>query len=95
VRPRAPISCALLVALATACGREIDQASFSKIQTEMPESEVIALLGEPTDSEAFSLGGLSATSATWVGPEGTIAIQFVNGKVLLKSFTSEPEAGQP
>ena len=60
---------------------------------DMPEAEVFDLLGEPTDTESVSLGGLSATSATWKGSEGTIAIQFVNGKVLLKSFTSEPPAG--
>ena len=83
---------AAVLALA-ACGRSIDQESFAKIQTEMPEAEVMAILGEPTDTEGFSLGGLSATTATWKGPEGTIAIQFVNGKVLLKTFTSDPPAG--
>ena len=89
---RAPLLCALALAVA-ACGPRIDQASFAKIETDMPEAEVFAILGEPTDTEGFSLGGLSATSATWEGPEGTIAVQFVNGKVLLKSFTSEPPAG--
>lgn len=91
MRSRRPLLCALLVALA-ACGSRVDQAAFAKIQTDMPEAEVIAILGEPTGTEGFSLGGLSATSATWEGPEGTIAIQFVNGKVLLKTFTSEPPA---
>jgi len=84
----------LAAALALAgCGRSIDEKAFAKIHTDMPEAEVFALLGEPTDTEGFSLGGLSATSATWNGPEGTIAIQFVNGKVLLKTFSSDPAAG--
>jgi hypothetical protein len=91
VSRRWSLLCALLLALA-GCGSRIDQAAFAKIQTDMPEAEVMAILGEPTDTEGFSLGGLSATSATWEGPEGTIAIQFVNAKVLLKTFTSEPPA---
>jgi len=75
------------------CGPRIDQASFAKIATDMPEAEVMALLGEPDDSSSFSLGALSATSATWEGNEGTISIQFVNGKVALKAFTSLPREG--
>ena len=59
----------------------------------MPEADVIAILGEPTDTSSFSLGGLSATSATWQGRDGTISIQFVNGKVKLKTFTTEPVHG--
>jgi hypothetical protein len=73
-----------------ACGPRVDREHFAKIESDMPEAEVIAILGEPTDTSGFSLGGLSATSATWEGPEGTIAIQFVNGKVKLKTFTTEP-----
>jgi len=88
---------ALAVALAWACagceaGSRVDRATFAKIETDMPESEVYALLGEPTDASSFSLGGLSATSATWEGRDGKIAIQFLNGKVALKTFTSDPAA---
>ena len=88
-RPR--LAAASLLALSlVACGPRVDRAHFAKIGDDMPEAEVIAILGEPTDTSSFSLGGLSATSATWVGPEGTISIQFVNGKVKLKTFTTEP-----
>ena len=83
----------LLLLAVLGCGRKIDQASFARIATDMPEAEVMALLGEPDDSSIFSLGGLSAASATWEGPEGTISIQFVNGKVALKTFTSMPREG--
>lgn len=72
----------------------VDRATFAKIETDMPESEVYALLGEPSDASSFSLGGLSATSATWEGGEGKIVIQFLNGKVALKTFTSEPAVGE-
>jgi hypothetical protein len=91
---RTRIGVAALVLALAACGRAIDQASFAKIEDDMPESEVFAILGEPTDSSSFSLGGLSATSATWKGPEGTIAIQFVNGKVALKAFSSGAASGE-
>jgi hypothetical protein len=73
-------------------GSRVDRATFAKIETDMPESEVYALLGEPADTSSFSLGGLSATSATWEGRDGKIAIQFLNGKVAFNTFTSDPAA---
>ena len=95
-RPRA-FAAALAGALAwtlagCGAGSRVDRATFAKIETEMPEAEVYALLGEPTDTRSFSLGGLSATAATWEGREGRIAIQFLNGKVALKTFESDPSA---
>lgn len=95
-RPRA-FAAALALALAWALAgceahSRVDRATFAKLETDMPESEVYALLGEPTDASSFSLGGLSATSATWDGPDGRIVIQFLNGKVALKSFSSDPGA---
>jgi hypothetical protein len=87
---RALLAAAALALLLAACGSRIDREHFARITDDMSEAEVIAILGEPTDTSGFSLGGLSATSETWEGRGGTIAIQFVNGKVKLKSFTSEP-----
>ena len=84
---------ATLALLLLACASRIDREHFAKIEDDMPEKEVIAILGEPTNTSAFSLGGLSATSATWEGRGGTITIQFVNGKVKLKTFTTEPTRG--
>ncbi len=86
------LACSALLAI-LGCGPKVDQEAFAKISNDMPEAEVFAILGEPDDSSSFSLGGLSATSATWEGRGGTIAIQFVNGKVALKTFTSESRAG--
>ena len=80
---------ALALAL-LACGSRIDRESFAKIETDKPEAEVFGILGDPTDTSSFSLGGLSATSAIWEGRDGTVTIQFVNGKVKLKTFTTEP-----
>ena len=92
-RPRLAAA-SLLALLVASCAPRVDRAHFAKIADAMSEAEVIAILGEPTDTSSFSLGGLSATSATWVGPEGTISIQFVNGKVTLKTFTTEPVRGR-
>ena len=52
---------ALALAL-LACGSRIDRVSFAKIETDMPEAEAFGILGEPTDTSSFSLGGLSASS---------------------------------
>jgi hypothetical protein len=93
MRARLAAASTLALLLLIACGTRVDREHFARIESEMPEAEVIAILGEPTDTSGFSLGGLSATSATWEGPEGTIAIQFVNGRVKLKTFTTEPVRG--
>ena len=80
---------ALLLAL-TGCGSSYDQQAYDKIEVNMSLKEVIAILGEPTESKEVSLGGLSSSSASWKDEHGTISIQFVNGKVKLKTFT-KPE----
>ncbi|MCF8034940.1 MAG: hypothetical protein K9K66_19395 [Desulfarculaceae bacterium] len=76
----------LLLAL-TACGASYDQETYAKIQINMSLKEVIGILGEPTESKGVTLGGMSGTSASWKDDNGTISIQFVNGKVKMKSFT--------
>ena len=90
MRPRARLAATVLALGLLACGSRVDRERFAKIETDMPEAEVFAILGEPTDTSSFSLGGLSATSASWEGRDGTITIQFVNGRVKLKTFTTEP-----
>jgi hypothetical protein len=93
MRTRTRLAAAALALALLACAARVDREHFAKIATDMPEAEVFAILGEPTDTSSFSLGGLSATSATWVGRDGTITIQFVNGRVKLKTFTTEPDRG--
>lgn len=83
------LAAALLLFLA-ACGTSYDQGAFDKIKVNMSLKEVIAILGEPTESKGITLGGVSGTSATWKDKHGTISIQFINGKVKMKSFT-KPE----
>jgi len=51
---------------------------------------VSALLGPATESGGMSLLGLSGGSSKWVAKDAVISIQFVNGKVVGKSFRQEP-----
>jgi hypothetical protein len=73
-----------MLALA-ACSR-VTQENFARIQDGMTESEVIALLGKPTESSSVNVLGVSGTSSRWVSGDATISVRFVNGKVALKSF---------
>jgi len=82
------IALALCLGLAlSACESRVTQENFQKITNGMPEAEVTKILGKPTDVASMSLGPFSGTTSTWKGKEGTVAIQFVNGKVALKTFT--------
>jgi len=75
--------------LLAACSK-VTQENFAKIQDGMSEQEVQALLGKPGESSNITVLGLSGTSSRWVADEGTIAVQFVNGKVRAKSFERRP-----
>jgi len=71
--------------LLAACSK-VTQENFAKIQDGMDEQEVLALLGKPGESSNITVLGLSGASSKWVADEGTISVQFVNGKVRAKSF---------
>ena len=73
------------VVLLAACSK-ITQENFAKIRDGMSEQEVLALLGEPTESSSAGMLGISGTSSRWIGGDAVITIRFVNGKVALKSF---------
>jgi hypothetical protein len=76
----------LITCFLTACGSNVDQASFNKIKTGMTQEEVKAILGSPTESSSMAVGKLSGTASEWKSKEGTITIQFINGKVKAKQF---------
>jgi len=71
--------------LLAACSR-VTQDNFAKIQDGMTEQEVAAILGSPAESSSGSVLGISGTSSKWTGSDAVITIQFVNGKVALKTF---------
>ena len=73
------------VLLLAACSK-VTQENFARIQDGMTEQEVTAILGSPTESSSGSILGISGTSSKWVGGDAMITIQFVNGKVALRSF---------
>ena len=52
----------------------------------MTEQEVTAILGSPAESSSGSILGISGTSSKWSGTDAVITVQFVNGKVALKTF---------
>lgn len=83
-----------MITTLVACNR-ITQANFDKIQPGMSMSQVIAILGEPTDSQSINFGGLSGTSATWKDHDATIVIEFLNDTVQIKSFVKASDQPKP
>ena len=80
-----------LAALVFAAGcSKITQENFARINDGMSEQEVHAILGAPTESSSVSVLALSGTSSKWVAQEMVITVQFVNGKVMLKSLAKPP-----
>jgi hypothetical protein len=78
-----------LAAFLAGCGSRVNQKNFQKIKNDMPQEEVISILGEPTETSSIGVGPFSGTSSVWDTTEGTVTIQFVNGKVKMKTFTSK------
>lgn len=76
----------LLFAL-VACGSKVNESNYAKIEIDMTEEQVTSLLGAPTESSSLNVGGLSGASSKWVAKEGTINVQFLNGKVKAKAFS--------
>jgi hypothetical protein len=81
---------ALALALAVAACSRVTHENFTKVRDGMSEQEVHALLGNPTESSSVSVLGISGTSSKWVTKDAVVTVQFVNGKVRLKSFDKPP-----
>ena len=81
---------ALALALAVAACTKVNEENFAKVRDGMSEQEVHALLGSPTESSSMSVLGISGTSSKWVARDAVVTVQFVNGKVRLKSFDKPP-----
>lgn len=72
-----------------ACGSKISAENFERIQTGMTQKEVVAILGEPTETSAISIAGLSGGMATWRDGNTEISVQFLNDKVQAKQLSRE------
>jgi len=77
----------LLLLVLAACGSKVNESNYAKIDIDMTEEQVKSLLGTPTESSSIQVAGLSGTSSKWVGKEGIISVQFLNGKVKAKAFS--------
>ena len=83
---------ALLIA---ACGSKISAENFERIKTGMTQQEVVALLGEPTETSAIGVGGLSGGTSAWRDGNTTLSVQFLNDKVQAKQLSREAAQFRP
>lgn len=81
---------ALGLALTLVACSKVTQENYARIQNGMTEQEVVALLGNATESGSVSVLGVSGGSSKWVDKDVVISIQFVNGEVVGKSFDRTP-----
>ena len=79
----------LCLTLLPGCGSKIIQENVEKIHTGMTQTEVRAILGDPTESRGIAFGPVAGTTSTWRGRGGTITIQFVNDKAIAKVFSGK------
>lgn len=79
---------ALLAVFLSSCGSKINQGNFDKITTDMTRQQVEVVLGKPTETSMTDIGIASGGSSTWKDQNGTITIQFLNDKVMTKSFSA-------
>lgn len=84
-----PFAAAVALALLLAACSKITQENYARIQDGMTEQQVIELLGPASESGGMSVLGVSGGSSKWVAKDAAITIQFVNGKVVGKSFRQE------
>jgi hypothetical protein len=77
----------ICMSLGSCAGSKISQENFEKISTGMPLSQVIAILGEPTESSSVDVAVFSGTVSKWKARDVTITIQFVNNKVVAKQLS--------
>lgn len=82
----------LIVVLALTLGAcsKITEENFAKIEEGMSEQEVISVLGAPTQSNSVNVLGVSGAASRWISRDAVVAVHFVNGKVVLKSWDKPP-----
>jgi hypothetical protein len=84
-------STVLFSLLLVGCGSKISQSNFEKVQNDMTQEQVVAILGKPTESSSGGFAGVSGGSMSWKDKNGEISVQLLNGKVIGKqsNFTSK------
>jgi hypothetical protein len=70
---------------------KVTQSNFDKIQNDMPKSEVLSILGAPTETSQGEFAGVSGGQCTWKSKDGEIVVRFLNDKVISKDFSKGPK----
>ena len=73
---------------------KLSKENFDRIKTGMTETEVQAILGPPAESTGVDVTVFSGTTSIWKNGHTVISIQFVNGKVVAKEFSKEPQTAK-
>jgi hypothetical protein len=81
----------LAISVLVACGARVSLENYERIENDMSTEEVNRILGKPTEVSSFGIGGLSASSAKWVGKTHTITITFANDKVKMKTYNANEQ----
>jgi len=68
-----------------ACGSKMNSANLEKIHNDMTTAEVKDVLGSPTEENTGGMGPLSGTTYVYKSGKSQVTINFVNGKVVMKS----------
>lgn len=75
-----------LAFLLTACSDPVSRENYARMEADMPEEQVMDILGEPDRSRSATVGGVSGTQHSWEGDGFIISVQFLNGKVVSKQL---------
>ena len=72
-----------------ACQSKVTAENFAKVQYEMTQDQVYAILGDPANSSSINIAGLSGTVATWedARTKTKITVQFFNERVKIKNLS--------
>jgi hypothetical protein len=77
----------LLPLLLAACSpAKLTEENVAKIGDGMTIEQVKAIVGPPTETQSGSILGITGASSVWKEGDATLAVQFVNDKVVLKVF---------
>jgi hypothetical protein len=73
--------------LLAACAQgKLTEQNIAKIADGMSMEQVTAIIGPPTETQTGAILGISGTSSTWKEGDATLSLQFVNDRLVLKSY---------
>lgn len=87
MRPRIPAL--FLCLLLAACSDPVNRDNYARVASDMEESDVIEILGQPDRTRSASVGGISGAQHSWDGDGFVISVQFLDGRVVSKQLLPE------